>query len=305
MPNTTRLSLPYPSLTDAADVPQDIMELAQALDAQTVIYGQGILSNRPASSGAQPGKQARFYYATDNGTLYYDMGTGWVTINAAQVSDGPAAQATLRSLGTGAQQAAAGNDPRFGQQVEPLDNSVTAAKINTSLKPSSGAGAGTEALRALGTGAGQAAPGTHVSQHRPGGSDVLTVPKCSLTNITGIDLTDGGVYYAVPWTTEVQDTAGMHAPNSANVVLPFAGSYIMTVRGNVITSGYTELLFSGSNIDHPGNAGLELLDQQGNFTRTIVFLALANNATMQFGFRPNIGGGSAYDLHMVVSFIGP
>ena len=48
---------------------------------------------------------------------------------AATLMDGSAATPTLRSLGSGPQQAAAGDDPRLSNQRTPLDNSVTGAKV--------------------------------------------------------------------------------------------------------------------------------------------------------------------------------
>lgn len=50
-------------------------------------------------------------------------------------------------------------DPRLADQRTPSDGSVTAAKVNTALKPSGSATAGDEALRALGAGSTQAAAG--------------------------------------------------------------------------------------------------------------------------------------------------
>jgi hypothetical protein len=48
---------------------------------------------------------------------------------ADSLDDGPASMPTLRRLGTGANQAAAGNDPRLSDQRVPTDNTVTAAKV--------------------------------------------------------------------------------------------------------------------------------------------------------------------------------
>lgn len=59
--------------------------------------------------------------------------------------------------------AAGDNDPRLTDQRVPTDGSVTGAKVAGALKPSGAATAGTEALRALGTAAGQALPGDHAS----------------------------------------------------------------------------------------------------------------------------------------------
>ncbi|MCW3040936.1 MAG: hypothetical protein JWM31_2841 [Solirubrobacterales bacterium] len=137
----------------------NVQDMVEALGAQCA---QGPTSSRPVSTAGTPGITGRFYYHSSGasaGNLDYDYGTGWITVNPTQTVDGPAGTGTLRTLGTGAQQAAAGNDARLSDQRTPLDDSVTAAKVNTTLKPSTGASSTTEALRALGTVAGTAAAG--------------------------------------------------------------------------------------------------------------------------------------------------
>lgn len=192
MPTTTRWGIRYPASIDPADVPADLQRLASDLDG-VAMDDQGPLTNRPVSSPGTPGKRGRYYYATDNGTLYRDFGTGWTAVNPAEAADGPAGTPTLRSLGTGALQAAAGNDPRLSDQRVPTDGSVTAAKVANALKPSAGAGAGTEALRALGTAAGTAAAGSHAAQHLPNGAD--SVYPTVVTTLPTTGLYDGREHY--------------------------------------------------------------------------------------------------------------
>lgn len=106
---TTRLSIPYPAGVDPADVPLDMQQLANALDAANV-YQQGTLASRPAF-----GLQGRFYFATDQGVsglLYWDTGSAWKTLT---VEDAAAAIPSLRSLGSSPTQAAAGDDSRFNR----------------------------------------------------------------------------------------------------------------------------------------------------------------------------------------------
>lgn len=121
MPSTTRLALPYPASSDTADVPRDISALANALDSNAAYDAQGSLSSRPAA-----GLRGRYYYANDTGVLSRDTGTAWVDVNPA---DAAAGTASMRTLGTGATQAAAGNDSRLTDARTPLDNSVSTAKI--------------------------------------------------------------------------------------------------------------------------------------------------------------------------------
>lgn len=81
-------------------------------------------------------------------------------------SDAVAATASRRTLGTGAQQAAAGNDTRLSDTRTPTDGTVTDAKVSSSaaiaeskLSLASDAAAGTASRRTLGTGSTQAAAG--------------------------------------------------------------------------------------------------------------------------------------------------
>lgn len=80
MSTTTRWGIPYPALTDAADVPQWMHDLAVSLD-NVAKDDQGILSARPAA-----GNKGFYYHATDDttggpdGTLYRDNGTKWVQV---------------------------------------------------------------------------------------------------------------------------------------------------------------------------------------------------------------------------------
>lgn len=101
-------------------------------------------------------------------------------VTAAKISDtlkpsvsAAAGDEALRALGATGSTAAAGNDARLSDVRTPVDGSVTAAKVNTALKPSGTAVDATEALRALGTAAGLAAKGSHHAQHEPGGADPL------------------------------------------------------------------------------------------------------------------------------------
>jgi hypothetical protein len=86
---------------------------------------------------------------------------------SATIQDPTAGTPGLRTLGTGAQQSAAGNDSRLSDQRTPTDNSVTSAKVvNETLTHDDVAAANkdgvasTPSMRTLGTGATQAAAGS-------------------------------------------------------------------------------------------------------------------------------------------------
>jgi hypothetical protein len=138
--------------------------IAEKVD-QAAIYGQGLLADRPTSTGGSPGIQGRVFWATDVQTLYWDHGTGWTAIGPSVIADGiitepkyatdSVSQRALANDSVGAPELIA--DSVGTSEIAPL--AVTDAEIAAALKPSGGAGAGVEALRALGNAAGQAAPG--------------------------------------------------------------------------------------------------------------------------------------------------
>lgn len=161
MATTTRAGLRYPLGTDPVNIDQDLKNLAQDADAIFAMFGQGTLASRPTA-----GKQGRLYYAIDNGLVYWDTGSAWITI-VPQIGNDSITAAQIAPDAVGASELA--NNAVDAAAIQDLavttnkiaDLAVTAAKIAAALKPSQGAGAGTEALRALGTGSGQALPGNH------------------------------------------------------------------------------------------------------------------------------------------------
>lgn len=142
---TARAGLRYPVLSDSADVPRDIQNLATDVDAKMAIDSQGVLAGRPTTGLVQ----GQYYFATDNNLLYRYNGSAWITLNASAAVDAAAGVGSLRTLGTGALQAAPGNDSRFNPGT--VDG---AANVGT--------------LRTLGTGALQAAAGNDSRFDQPG-----------------------------------------------------------------------------------------------------------------------------------------
>lgn len=283
MPSTTRLGIPYPALTDAADVPADMHDLASNLDSKTAIFGQGTFATRPVSSLASPGVQGRFYFATDTSTLYYDTGTGWSAVTPpTAVADGPAATATLRSLGTGALQAAAGNDSRLSDQRVPQDGSVTAAKVSTGLKPSAGASGGTEALRALGTSAGQAAAGQHKTQHQYGGADQLDIDQRQIL--------------AQPHA-EYTASSPFSVPSGTGAVVNWTGQ---TQRGGLIFDGThpSRMIAPQFGVYLVGAQAEWQLSASGNY-RTMRIMK-NGSFTSDVDQRPPTGGGTAAPTNRLV-----
>jgi hypothetical protein len=166
------------------DVPKDLRDLADSIDSKLTPYSQG--NGTPADLGIAPGKPGRRHRNATTGDEYLDIGAAWV-LSTPQAN--PAAGvAGLRTLGVGALEAAAGNDARLSDDRNPIDGSVTAAKIAATLKPSGGAAAATEALRALGVVAGTAAAGNDARL-----SDQRTPVDGSVTSVKlATDLTLNG-----------------------------------------------------------------------------------------------------------------
>jgi hypothetical protein len=160
MLTSSRRGLSYPNpatRADTADVPRDINTVIAALELD-VVFGQGAHASRPAAgAGAPTGTGGgRLWWETDTLGLFYDNGTAWIgPINAAAIANG---SITLAMLAANSVDASKIVDGSVGA-AEIADGSVGSAEIAATLKPSGGAGGATEALRAIGTAAGQVASG--------------------------------------------------------------------------------------------------------------------------------------------------
>lgn len=215
MPTTTaRLGIPTPLLAEAADVPASTLAMAQALD-NLAIWGQGTLAARPAASGAT----GRLYYATDNGLLYISTGTAWVTIGPSVTSPGSIGSAEIADNAVGATELAdnaVDTNAIINLAVTTgklADGSVTEPKLAAALKPSGGAGAATEALRALGLGVGQAMPGNQSIVTTQIGDGQVTLAKHAADSVDASKIVDGSVGSA-----EIADGSVGSAELGANAV---------------------------------------------------------------------------------------
>lgn len=167
---STRFGITEPSAdrADSADVPRDIRAVVAALESLGAQYKQGAIGTRPVSTPGSPGKAGRFFMQTDvtPHVLHYDFGTGWDpvgmmadgSVETAMIQDG--AVITVK-LADGAVVAAKIADGTI-TAVKIADNTITATKLVDALVPSRGAGGGAEALRAIGTAAGQVVAGNDV-----------------------------------------------------------------------------------------------------------------------------------------------
>lgn len=216
---------------------------------------------------------------SDSGITVTYNGTSH-TLNFTVAADAAAGTPSLRTLGTGAAQATAGNDARLSDTRVPTDASVTTVKIVdanvTNVKIATGvsadklidgttnavytltersklagvsndAVAGTASQRSLGTGATQAAAGNDVRL-----SDQRTPLDGSVTNAkvaTGIssdkliDGTTNGVYTL----TERSKLAGISAGatvNSTDASLRDRSTHTGTQSADTITNGTTNGVFT-------------------------------------------------------------
>lgn len=202
MLTSSRYLIVYPNPTrgDSADVPRDLGALVAAVE-QSAMYGQGTLAARPTSSGGSPGIQGRFYMATDltPHVLYYDFGTGWDSVGAIAAGSIGTTQLADRSVTTIKIALDAVTSAELATNavdtVAIQDGAVTSAKIASSLFPSGGAGAATEAFRALGTTAGTAVAGndSRLSDQRVPTDNSVTTVKLQDSSVTSAKIVDGTI----------------------------------------------------------------------------------------------------------------
>lgn len=165
---TSRLALPYPLSSEAADGPAAFLAIANALD-KAAITSQGVFASRPVSTGGSPGITGRWYYATDQAKIYYDLGTSWVDLTPPAIGADSITAFHIAPNAVGASELAdnavdaAAIAANVITAAKIAAGTITATELANALKPSGGAGAGTEALRALGTAAANALPGNHFS----------------------------------------------------------------------------------------------------------------------------------------------
>lgn len=159
---TPRWGWPRPVEADSVDPVRDIRALALALDVVGT-DDQGLLADRPVSTGPAPGKKGRYYFSTDTGILSRDTGTSWVDIGF--VADGSITTPKLANLSVTTAKLADLNvtngklaDGAVDSRVI-ADGSVGFIDLAAGLKPSQGASGASESLRALGSAAGNAAAG--------------------------------------------------------------------------------------------------------------------------------------------------
>lgn len=315
MPGTAIHNLPYPVQIAAGpgpDVPADVKALADSIDPKLTPASKGLLAARPAF-----GKVGQRYYATDvaGGTEYLDIGTAWVAAGPPKAGDGINVAADL-SLSVklhsvpGLAFFAGGlyvkDDNSTLETTDTLhvkDGGITGAKIANALKPSQGAAAGTEALRALGTTAGTAAAGNDSrfptagekaalagGRGAPGAANEYTTYQALLRSAAyrraQVTATSNGVLtfdaqIGVKWTNQISfmpigregDVAALgywdlNMPANGETIQGVGGAPNRNVTGGLIPLGQWESLFvvlppGGASV--LGAADLRLVHYSVNF----------------------------------------
>ena len=240
MPVTTaRLALPTPTLSEAADVPASMLALAQALDT-LALWSQGTLAARPAAVGTA----GRLYYASDTGHFYVNTGTAWIDVGPTVVTTDSITANEIAANSIGTSELADNAVDTAAIQAGAVTNSkiaalaVDATQLASSLKPSGGAGAATEALRTLGLGAGQAMPGNQVLGQSQLGTDSVGAAQIQAGAVGASEIADGSVgtaelAAALAWLLQPESALvgpqlfPFGSPTSFGITVPATGTYIV------------------------------------------------------------------------------
>lgn len=162
---------------------------------------------------------------------------------AAANKDGTVTTPSMRTLGTGSQQAAAGDDARLTDQRTPLNNSVTSAKIvdgtivaadissgtitDTQVAAANKDGStGVASMRTLGTGATQSAPG----------NDARFTKSAVFSRAGNIDVSTGAGRFVFPVAATIINviiSVGT-APTGSTIIVDvnLNGTTIFTTQAN-------------------------------------------------------------------------
>jgi hypothetical protein len=268
--NRFNISIPTTDRLDAPDIPLYLRAIAFAMEGNSAMYGQGDFVDRPPSTPSTPGIEGRFYMAMDltPRTLYYDYGTGWQSVGAVAVgSIGTASLAdgavTNIKLAADAVTSAKILDGTI-VAADVADNTLTAAKLVNALVPSRGAGAGVEALRALGTAAGNAAAGIHGTQHVRGGADPTPTDPQQVFSQTG------------SYTPGLNHNYGIVLVNGGTITLPSDATVAFPIGSSITYVWWTAgqpLFAAGSGATAGAFPGFRISNQYAGAT---AFKVLAN-----------------------------
>jgi hypothetical protein len=210
-----------------------IRNIVSFLEASDAPLTQGLLSARPAAGTAR-----HWYKPTDTGlesTIYYDDGSTWQAIGASAPTDGSAATPSLRTLGSGSTQAAAGNHTHAIGAITGTGDSVT---------------------KNVGTAAGTVAAGNHV---HAGSVTALyaqkTVDSSRSSTTTLADDPELTLTLAASGTYTIRAAVTYNAPSAAGLKMNFnIGTGVTLKAWNVIGCNVSGAFTQGSNVTVGGGA---------------------------------------------------
>ena len=210
----------------------------------------------------------------------------------AMAVDAAAATGSLRTIGTGALQAAAGNDARFTDARTPTAHHTT-HEPGGSDAMAVDAAATTGSLRTIGTGALQAAAGNdsrltnartptaHATTHQPGGSDPMAVDAAAATGslrTIGTGALQAAAGNDARFTDARTPTAHQSTHQSGNADA-LTGNVDATARSNISKGGTLVGTRRGLNLIQGTNVTLTMADNAGSERVDVTIDAAASGGT--------------------------
>jgi hypothetical protein len=191
--------------------------------------------------------------------------------------DAIAATGSLRTLGTGAAQAAAGNDTRFTDARTPTAHHTTHEPGGTDAMAVD-AIAATGSLRTLGTGAQQATAGNdsrltnartptaHATTHQPGGTDAMAVDAAAATG--SLRTIGTGALQAAAGNdarlTDARTPTAHQASHQSGNADALTGNLDAIARANILKAGTLIGTRRGLNLVQGTNVTLTMTDDAPN-----------------------------------------
>lgn len=233
--------------SDAFLYRQHLAAIGDMIEAQGVLYVTGTAATRPAA-----GKIGRVRFETDTGVFLWDTGAQWVIVNPSPPADGAA---------------------------------------------------GTPSLRTLGTGAAQAAAGSHAAQHAPDGADPLPATKWVSVSASNVTVPAGASYQALTWASRSSGDAGMWSSSTpARVILPHRGTWAVELRVASGSSGGGDVQIDTTN---PAVGPSWVVMSIGTTSHT-GFVRVESSSWVQLAASNATGAAATFtDVRLRVFFVSP